>query len=124
MKVKISTKEKFHVISVGEEILTANMAGELENTCLSFLENEIRNVIVNLADVKEIDLASAEVLLSLHQKFYDSSCSYVICCVNKEITKMLDENEFLEMLNITPSESEAWDMVQMEEIERELMEGE
>jgi hypothetical protein len=25
------------------------------------------------------------------------------------------------MMNITPSESEAWDIVQMEEIERELM---
>jgi hypothetical protein len=27
-------------------------------------------------------------------------------------------------MNITPTESEAWDIVQMEEIERELMEGE
>ena len=27
------------------------------------------------------------------------------------------------MLNITPTESEAWDIVQMEEIERELLDG-
>ena len=27
------------------------------------------------------------------------------------------------MMNVTPTESEAWDIVQMEEIERELMDG-
>jgi len=28
------------------------------------------------------------------------------------------------MMNITPTESEAWDIIQMEEIERELLDGE
>ena len=32
-------------------------------------------------------------------------------------------NEMLEVMNVTPTESEAWDIVQMEEIERELMDG-
>jgi hypothetical protein len=36
----------------------------------------------------------------------------------------LDKWELLELLNITPTESEAWDIVQMEEIERELLGGE
>ena len=36
----------------------------------------------------------------------------------------LDEKELLEGMNITPSESEAWDIVQMEEVERELLGGE
>ena len=31
--------------------------------------------------------------------------------------------EIAEILNITPTESEAWDIVQMEEIERELLDG-
>jgi hypothetical protein len=30
----------------------------------------------------------------------------------------------LELMNVTPTESEAWDIVQMEEIERELLGGE
>jgi anti-anti-sigma factor len=124
MKVKIGTKERFHVITVEESILTANMAGELENTCLSMLEKEVKNVVVNMAELKEIELTAAEVLTSIHQKFYDSNSSFVICSLNKEIQKTLDENELLEMLNITPTESEAWDIVQMEEIERELMDGE
>jgi hypothetical protein len=34
----------------------------------------------------------------------------------------LEELDLAETMNITPSESEAWDIVQMEEIERELFE--
>ncbi len=34
---------------------------------------------------------------------------------------MLEENELLEVMNVTPTVSEAWDIVQMEEIERELL---
>jgi hypothetical protein len=33
----------------------------------------------------------------------------------------LDNNDLLEILNVTPTESEAWDIVQMEEIEREYL---
>ena len=31
--------------------------------------------------------------------------------------------EIIELLNITPTETEAWDIVQMEEIERELLDS-
>ena len=34
----------------------------------------------------------------------------------------IDKLELLEVMNVVPTESEAWDIVQLEEIERELME--
>ena len=37
------------------------------------------------------------------------------------VEQKLEELELLEEMNITPTETEAWDIVQMEEIERELM---
>ncbi|RYZ15978.1 MAG: anti-anti-sigma factor, partial [Chitinophagaceae bacterium] len=36
----------------------------------------------------------------------------------------LDGLDLLELMNVTPTESEAWDIVQMEEIERELLDDE
>ena len=59
----------------------------------------------------------------LQQKFYEKNCSFVICNLTKEVEQLLDENELLEVMNVTPTESEAWDIVQMEEIERELLGG-
>ena len=50
--------------------------------------------------------------------------SFVICAVHPSILKMLQEKDLLDELNITPTESEAYDIVQMEEIERELLDNE
>ena len=121
MKVKIDTKEKMHVVTVEEQKITANMTEELKNILLDFLHNPINNVIVNFHEVNELDLKSADVLASIQQRFYEENHSMVFSNLNPAITEFLDKNEVLELLNTTPTESEAWDIVQMEEIEREYL---
>ena len=46
-----------------------------------------------------------------------------VCELQKEIEDKLHKMELLEVMNTTPTESEAWDIVQMEEIERELLDS-
>jgi hypothetical protein len=41
-----------------------------------------------------------------------------------QVEDFLDKNELLELMNVTPTQSEAWDIVQMEEIEREFLDEE
>lgn len=124
MQVKIDTKEKFHVVTVTEQILSANIAASLAQLVNKFLHDEVKNVVLKLDGVEEIEDSAAETLASLQHSFYEGNASFVICNVNEKVEQKLDELELLEMMNITPTESEAWDIVQMEEIERELMDGE
>ena len=49
------------------------------------------------------------------------SRSFVICSLQSVVEKLLEKMELLEVMNVTLTESEAWDIVQMEEIERELL---
>ena len=121
MKVKIDTKEKFHVISVLEQNLTANIAAEFAILLTEFLEKKIKNVVVKFTTLQDIDSDAAQLIAQVQQSFYDNSASFVICEVPEPIESKLDELELLEVMNITPTESEAWDIVQMEEIERELL---
>ncbi len=121
MKVKIDTKEKFHVITPEDTILSANMTEELKEKLLPILKTEIKNVVLKLGEVIEVDNASAEGILNLQQEFYDSNASFVICEMQKQVEEYFDKLEILEVLNVTPTESEAWDIVQMEEIEREFL---
>ncbi len=121
MLVKIDTKEKFHVITLDEASLTASMAAELEKTLLAQLQIEPKNVVLKMSAVADLDPAVAEKLVNIQQDFYDASASFVICELQKSVEQKLDGWEFLELMNVTPTESEAWDIVQMEEIERELM---
>lgn len=121
MKVKIDTKEIFHVITFEEEILAANMTEELTNLLLSFLSKDPRHLVIRMNNVKVIEEQVAKALTTTQQTFYESNVSLVFCELSRETENFLDGMELLEVMNVTPSESEAWDIVQMETIERELL---
>ena len=123
MQVKIDTKEKFHVITVNSATLSADMTGHLDDTLIPYLQNGVPNIILNLAEVQSIDNLTAEWLVKIQQKFYEAGHSFVVCHLQPGVEKFLDDADLLEMMNVTPTTSEAGDIVQMEEIEREFMKG-
>jgi anti-anti-sigma factor len=123
MEVKIDTKEKFHVITLVQPQLSATMTEEFSDRLVSFLQSDIRNIVLNLKELQSIDTISAENLVKVQQKFYENGASFVICELQPQVEEFLDKDQLLEMMNITPAESEAWDIIQMEEIERELLDG-
>jgi len=124
MEVKIDTREKFHAITIHEASLAANMTEKMENCLIPLLQSDVKNVVINLKDIKTIDEAAAKQLIQLQQLFYENNASFVICELQKQVEESLDKVNLLELINLTPTESEAGDIVQMEEIERELMDGE
>ena len=124
MEVKTDTKEKFHAITVSGPSLSATMTDELSGYLLPYLQNDVKNLVLVLKDIQSVDIAAAEKLVYIQQKFYENSASFVICEMQKPVEDFLDQNELLEMMNVTPTQSEAWDIVQMEEIEREMLDEE
>ena len=124
MNVKTDTKEKFHAITVTEPVLSATMTDGIGECLLPYLQNDVKNLVLILKNITSIDTVAAEKLVYIQQKFYENSASFVICELQNQVEDFLDKNELLEMMNVTPTESEAWDIVQMEEIEREMMDGE
>jgi anti-anti-sigma factor len=121
MNVKIDTKEKFTVITPQETVLAANMTAELSNLLLENIQKDVPNVILNMTNVEFIADNIGVLLAFVQQQFYERNCSFVICNLHEIVEKILADIELLELMNITPTESEAWDIVQMEEIERELL---
>ena len=124
MNVKIDTKERFTVITPEETVLSVNMTAELNELLLSYLQNDIPHLVLKLDQVTAVDEQVAEHIAAIQQKFYEKNCSFVICNLPQATAELLEEKELLECMNVTPTESEAWDILQMEEIERELLGGE
>jgi anti-anti-sigma regulatory factor len=123
MGFKIDTKEKFTVIQPLESFISANMTAELKNVCLGFLGKDVKNIILNFEKVDTIEVDVAQAIVELQQDFYNASASFVICNIQPTVIKIFEEQDLDDLINKTPSESEAWDIVQMEEIERELLDG-
>ena len=121
MQVKIDTREKFTVITPDTDCLSDNLTAELSSVISAYQQNDIKNVVLNLKNVSAVDDMAAESLVKLQQQFYESNASFVICEMQNSLEEKFEQLELLDLLNVTPTESEAWDIVQMEEIERELL---
>jgi anti-anti-sigma factor len=99
------------------------MTEDLQKSLLPILEKDVKNVVLILKDIPEVKEAAAASLVKIQQTFYDNGASFVICELTPPVEQYLEDNGFLEIMNVTPTESEAWDIVQLEEVERELING-
>ena len=121
MNVKIDTKEKFTVITAKEHDITANMTDDLAELLLSYLSKEIPHIILNMKHVNSVSDEAAEMIAGLQHQFYEKSMSFIVCELQNSVESSFTRKELLDTMNVTPTESEAWDILQMEEIEREIM---
>jgi anti-anti-sigma factor len=131
MEFKINTKEKFHVITLPGTALSATMTEELSDCLLNYLQTDaclpdrqVKNIILDLRPIQSLDNIAAETLVKVQQKFYENNVSFVMFGLQPQVEEFLDKDDLLEMMNIAPTESEASDIVQMEEIEREMLDEE
>jgi anti-anti-sigma regulatory factor len=120
MNIKIDTKEIFYVISLLDSEMTANMSAPLLELITKQQEEEVKSLILQLEKVTAMDEVFASTLIAVKEDLHKKNKSFVICNLSENIKQNLVEWGILENLNYTPTESEAWDIVQMEEIEREL----
>lgn len=120
MEVKIDTKEKFNVATPIIEQLNDNTAEELNSILKSLPDESVKNLIVNLEHVNGISNNVPDIWGKLYESFLEDNASLVFCNMNDQIKKVVDTEELLDSLNVVPTESEAWDIVQMEEMEREM----
>ena len=122
MNFKISTKEKFHVISLNEPLFSANMTDKLRDLFSEVTQNDVKHIILSLKAVQDIELPAAGFLVKEQERAGAENRSFVICEMQTSVKELLRKQGILD--NATPTESEAWDIVQMEEVERELLRGE
>jgi len=123
MQYKTEQKEKFTVITLLENSLSSNLVPELAELTTKIGAEAPKNLVLNFAKVVRWELPVIEQLANAQQAFYENNTSFVICCLSDSLQEVLDMTDYAEMMNITPTESEAWDIVQMEEIERELLDS-
>ena len=123
MNFKIDTREKFTIITPVSDFSSDNLTAEFKELANSFLQHKT-NLVINLQNVVNLKENTVNNLAALQNEFYQHNISFVLCEIQPEVFKTIENLELDDVLNITPTETEAWDIVQMEEIERELLGGE
>lgn len=108
--MEITTKE--HTIIVTDSNLNVNTL--LEKVTASYAELKDKNLIVDLSSFKTITIADVKTFLPLIKKYTKAKKSLVI------VVEDLDFNDVPDGINAVPTLQEAHDIIEMEEIERDL----
>jgi len=120
MNFKIDTREKFTIITPDSDFSSDNLTAALKELIDSYLQRKT-NIVISLKNASNAKENIINELAALQQQFYEQNVSFVICEVQPAVRNMIDKLELDDVMNITPTETEAWDIVQMEEVERELL---
>jgi len=123
MRFKIDTKEKIVIFRPEIQVLDANLSEAFVREISELPELDGRNLILDMALVESADEAGIQAILTVYGQQYDSNLSCAITNVNNTLTAALHKYSDYE-LNITPTLSEAIDMVMMESLERDLLDEE
>jgi len=95
MELKIDTKEKFTVVSPILTDLTVNLAADIEATCLKQLDAPIKNVVLQMEHVVQIEDDAAVKIAELQQQFYEKSASFVICNLSEQVEAIFEKWNYL-----------------------------
>ena len=123
MQFYIDTIEKIVLFRLEESELNANLAGELEKTVLGIADLESKNLVLDLHSLQSADEKGLKAIFAVYNRQYERGLSAAVAHLRPSVSAALLE-KYPEMLNVVPTESEAIDMVMMEDLERELDLGE
>lgn len=123
MKYEIDKQDKFAIMKLGEENLNSLVAPILKSELVILSNEGIRNLILDLAEVKFVDSSGLSAILTGNRLWSDGK-SFIITGVNHpSVKKLLEISRLDSILTLIPTIEESVDFVYMEEIERELNEA-
>jgi anti-anti-sigma regulatory factor len=122
MSFNIEQKNNFNIVTS-----TIDVFGGAEFTTLTqFLEenNSLgRNTIFDISQTKEMNSDAMHQLTAFQEGSYNLNVSFIICCGNQDLYEDFQTLFPTDTMIITPTLAEAIDLVSMEILERELMQG-
>lgn len=120
MKFEIENKEKVSVVRTKVEKLDSLVAPELKSEFVVVNKNGGKNIVLNMADTRYCDSSGLSAILVANRLCRDEGGSFVLCGLQDTVQKLITISQLDSVLKITPTESEAIDLVYMDEVERDV----
>jgi len=124
MKYRIDKQDQYAVLSLDEENLNSSIAPGFKSDLIFFNQEGVRNMILDLSNVKFVDSSGLSAILTGHRLWKDGGSFVIAGQLQPMVTKLMEISRLDTILTIVPSLSEAIDYIKMEEMERELQQEE
>ena len=120
MKYSIDKKEEYSVFKLSEEKLDSTLAPDLKSEFVTLNAEGVKNIIIDLSEVKYTDSSGLSALLVGNRLFTEEGGIFVLASLTEHVTKLIKISQLNNVLTIVPSLEEAVDAVFLKEIESDL----
>jgi anti-anti-sigma factor len=124
MKYTIDKQEKYATLALHEEKLDSSVAPSLKSELLTLHAEGIKNIILDLKEVKYTDSSGLSSLLVGNRIVQEEGGIFVLSSLSDHTAKLIKISQLDSVLNIVPTVEEAVDAVFMNELENDLKKGE
>lgn len=123
MKYTIDKQEKYSLLRLHEEKLDSSVAPNLKSELITLHAEGVRNIILDLCEVKYTDSSGLSALLVGNRIVQEDGGIFVLTCLSDHTMKLIRISQLDSVLNILPTVEEGVDAVFMHEIEKDLKSG-
>jgi anti-anti-sigma factor len=123
MKYSIDKQDKYTLLSLNEEKLDSSIAPHLKSQMVTLHAEGVRNIILDLAQVKYTDSSGLSALLVGNRILQEDDGIFVLTRLSDHTLKLIKISQLDSVLNILPTVEEGIDAVFMHEIEKDMKEG-
>ncbi|MFZ1497471.1 MAG: STAS domain-containing protein [Saprospiraceae bacterium] len=120
MKFTLDKTERYTILRLHEENLNSVLAPDLKSEFVFFSNEGVRNLILDLSDVKYVDSSGLSAILTANRLWKDYGCFVLTGANHPAVKKLIEISRLESILVIIPTTEEAIDYVFMEDIEKEL----
>ncbi len=123
MNFEIDKKDKYTLIRSKVEKLDSTVSPLLKSELVVINNNGGRNIIIDLSETRYCDSSGLSAILVGNRLCKNANGSFIVCGLQEPVKKLISISQLDTILNITPSFTEAEDMLFMEEVERDILNG-
>lgn len=120
MKYTVDKKDKYTLLKLHESKLDTGLAPVLKSEFITMHAEGVKNVILDLSDVKYTDSSGLSALLVGNRTFQQEGGVFILTNLSDHAMKLIKISQLDGVLNISPTVEEAVDTVLMNEIENDL----
>ncbi|MCF8277774.1 MAG: STAS domain-containing protein [Flavobacteriales bacterium] len=120
MNFEIEKKDNYAVVKVKAEKLDSQISPSLKSELVVLNADEFKNIIIDLSDTRYCDSSGLSAILVANRLCKNSNGSFVLCGLQRSVSKLISISQLDTILNITPTLEEAVDLLALESIEKDL----
>lgn len=111
MNFEVKEQDKFVVIKSKVEKLDTNHAPELKSLLVFHNKNNVKNLIIDLAESRYCDSSGLSALLVANRLCKNAGGTFVLTGLQEPVQKLIHISQLHTVLNITPDVTSAMDHV-------------